>query len=169
MLTLPKAIREEIAAEFRFAADKMVEAPDLATKSYLYSAFFGEINRVLNRSWNRELALVHSVLQTSQQTIKGRIDSAIVGGNVGLGLPAGFPEAWDKLADDFAKLFEGSDPIEEKRLLAVLSRASELAYTVTGNGYYVYLKGAIHLNEDSPTDPSNATSSGVSSRKTKSR
>ncbi len=148
MLTLPKEVHQRIASEFRFAASKMAEAPDLSTKTYYFSAFYGELQRALNYDWSDELSLVHMILQTSHQTIKGRIDLAIAGVEPGLGLPSEFAQAYTRFASDMASLFERPE-IDEAALYRLLARAAALNYSVTGNGYYLYLKGVLSLSSDS--------------------
>lgn len=140
MIELPKALRERLANEFRFAADRMADTPDLATKLYFFSAFFGELNRAFNQLWSPELGLAHLVLRDVHEKINGRINVP----GVGTKIPDGLPGALDHVANDLAVLFEG-EQIDDARLHEVLARAAELGYAVTGNGYYLYLKGQIKI------------------------
>jgi len=129
-----------LANEFRFAADKMAESPDLVTKLYFFSAFFGELNRAFNQLWGPELGLTHLVLQDVHEKINRRVNVPAVGTKI----PNELPGALDQLANDLAALFE-SKQIDDARLHQVLARAAELSYVVTGNGYYLYLKGQIKI------------------------
>ena len=137
---LPEPLRTRIAAEFRFAADKMAGTPDLGEKLYLFSAFFGELNRALNQFWTPELGLAHLVLREVHQLISGRLNMPTPGTRV----PPELPEALDRVAAGLATLFE-DERIDEVKLYQVLARAAELGYVATGNGYYLYLKGQISL------------------------
>jgi len=140
MLSLSKPIHKRLAEEFRFAADNMANNPDLGTKLYFFSAFFGELNRVLNQSWSPELALVHLVIQSVHQQISGRANMP----TAGVIIPPEYPDALDKVADALARLFE-DERIDEARLKQLLERAAELGYMMTGNGYYLYRRGEISL------------------------
>jgi hypothetical protein len=140
MQRLPEALRARLAKEFRFAATKMVDAPDLAAKLYFFSAFFGELNRAFNQLWSPELGLAHSVLKDMHQQITGRLSMLIPG----TGIPPELPGALDRIADELATLF-GSKQIDDAQLCQILARAAELGYVATGNGYYLYLKGQIKL------------------------
>ena len=140
MQSLPKPLQKRLADEFRFAADNMAATPDLATKLYFFSAFYGELNRALNQSWAPELALSHLVLKEVHQQVNGRISVPAAG----TGIPKGFPEALDQVASLLADLF-GTKQIDDAQLQQVLARAAELGYAVTGNGYYLYLKGQIKI------------------------
>jgi hypothetical protein len=147
MLSLPKEIKEHMANEFRFAADKMAEASDLSTKMFFYSAFFGAIHRSLNYAWNDDLALLHLAVQNSHQQMKGRLDLAIAGVEPGLGFPPNFGDVLTQFADDLASWFAAKTP-DEDMFYRLLKRAAVLAYVVTGNGYYLYTKGAIKLDAE---------------------
>lgn len=140
MLKLPEALATRLAKEFRFAATKMADAPDLATKLYFFSAFFGELNRAFNQLWSPELGLAHLVLQNVHEKINGRINVPAAGTRI----PSELPGALDHLANDLAELFE-SKQIDDARLHQILARAAELGYAATGNGYYLYLKGQIKI------------------------
>lgn len=140
MQELPEELRARLADEFRFVADRMANTPDLATKLYLFSAFFGEFSRAFNQSWSPELGLAHSVLREVHQQINGRLSMP----TPGTGIPQELPEALDRVADTLATLFE-SQQVDDVKLYKVLARAAELGYVATGNGYYLYLKGQIKI------------------------
>ncbi len=146
MQSLPKPLQKRLANEFRFAAVNMAATPDLATKLYFFSAFYGELHRILNQSWSPELALAHLVLKEVHQQINGRLTMPAPGG----GIPDGFSDALDQVANELAELFAGKQ-VDGAKLHKVLARASELGYVVTGNGYYLYLKGDINISIDATT------------------
>ena len=139
-MALPKALQERLANAFRFAADKMADVPDLGMKLYFFSVFFGELNRAFNQSWSRELGLAHLVLRDVHEKINARAHVP----TPGTGIPPGFPGALDSVANELAELFEAKR-IDDAQLYQILARAAELGYVATGNGYYLYLKGAIKL------------------------
>jgi len=140
-MRLPEPIRERLQTEFRFAADSMAATPDLAKKLFFFSALYGEANRALNEHWDTQLALVHLVLVSAHRDIFGRISQPpLLSGEV----PQELPEALTKVAADLAELFQDSKQ-DMARLYEVLARVAEVAYTATGNGYYLYLKGAVKL------------------------
>jgi len=140
-MQLPESIRERLRNEFRFAVDSMAAAPDLAKKLFFFSALYGEANRSLNEHWDTELALVHLVLVSAHRDISGRISQPPpLSGEV----PQELPEALTKAAADLVELFEDSKQ-DTAKLYEVLARIAEVAYTATGNGNYLYLKGAVKL------------------------
>jgi len=147
---LPKSVHEKLAHEFRFAADGMVGTNDLLAKLYLFSTFYGETNRALNEVWDRELALMHMVTQAAHQQISNAVAVAprqlvtIRDKPTILTLPTELAETLTKLGVELAEIFESKN-IDSVRLHDLLYRVNELAYTTTGNGFFLYLKGAIKL------------------------
>ena len=139
-MQLPETLQLRLASEFRFAADKMADAPDLPTKLYFFSAFYGEVNRAFNQSWSSELGLMHLVLREVYQQISGRLNMP----TPGTAIPKELPEALGWVASELAELFEGKQ-IDDARFHQVLARAAALSYVATGNGYYLYLKGQIRI------------------------
>lgn len=140
-MQLPKPIRQRIHDEFRFAADRMASAPDLAGELYFFSALFGEVNRSMNQHWDAELALLHLVLVSAHREVMGRISQpGLLSGDV----PQELARVLSEVAAELAELFESPEQ-DTGRLHKVLARVAEAAYTATGNGYYLYLKGAVKL------------------------
>ena len=140
-MQLPKPIRERLRSEFRFAADSMAATPVLAKKLFLFSALFAEVNRAMNQHWDAELALTHLVLVSAHRDMLGRISQLPP---LSEDVPQELPEALTKAAADLADLFEKPEQ-DAAKLHEVLARVAEVAYTATGNGYYLYLKGAVKL------------------------
>jgi len=140
-MRLPKPIQERLHSEFRFVADSMTATPILAKKLYLFSAFFAEVNRTMNQHWDAELALIHLVLVSAHRDMLGRISQPAP---LSEDMPQELPEALTKVAADLAELFESPEQ-DTAKLHEVLARVAEVAYIATGNGYYLYLKGAIKV------------------------
>jgi hypothetical protein len=143
LLTLPKQVKQRLASEFRFAAEKMAEAEDLDTKLYYFSVFSGETTRMLNLSWHRELALLHSVTQDTHRSIQARINEVRGGIDPGvIGIPGNLAVTLTKIGRALANLFEENE-IDTGELFNILAKAAELSYATTGNGKYLMVKGQI--------------------------
>jgi len=135
--------RKRLASEFRFAADKMADSTDLLDQLFFFSAFYGEVARVLNLSWSAELALLHLVLNTVHQQINARVISLVSGDRV-VGIAKELPSTLNRVASELANLFEAKE-IDEAQFHSLLTKMSELGFVTTGNGYYLYTKGLIKL------------------------
>ena len=163
MLKLPKPVQRRLASEFRFAADKMADSPDLPTELYFFSVFYGELHRMLNQSWSRELSLAHQTLKTAYESINARIMAPTP---EGVRIPAELPDALHRVADELASIFTRKE-IDDAQLFQVLTRAAELASVVSGNGFYLYLKGEIRIGGDMTTalpPPAGRSRTGAASR-----
>src|SRR6266540_1295580 len=100
---------------------------------------------------SKELGLMHMVLNGAHTLISGRID-AMVAGVGGMGIPPEFPKVLTQLTNDWASLFE-REQIADDDLYTLLTRTAELSYAMTGNGFYLYLRGAIKLDGSSSEPP----------------
>ena len=143
-MQLPKASKDRLAKEFRFAADKMAETASIQRKLYFYSAFFGEASRVLNQVWDSELSLLHLVVQSSHRQINGRAVAFASGADRITELPETLPETLDKVADDLASVFE-ANVIDSDKLNRTMQKIADLSYASTGNGYYLYVRGTLKI------------------------
>ena len=143
MLSLPEQVKSRLAHEFRIAADSVAQSGDLATKLYFLSIFHGEPQRQLNIHWDPDLNLLFMIVRVALQQIQGHPPLPATPGAQD-GLPVGFLQALDAVSEELASVFE-ADEIDVARFYAILARIAELGYVVTGNGYYLYLKGMIKV------------------------
>jgi hypothetical protein len=140
---IPPDVRNNLSVEFSFAAKQMADTEDMQAILFFFSAFYGAVHRALNLAWSDELALMHSVLQSTHQQINGLILAA-ASGQRPIGLAEEFPGALKQACNDLASLFENED-IEIAALHALLTRFAVISYASTGNGRYLSRKGQIKL------------------------
>ena len=134
-------LQQRLAKEYSYAVAKMQEATQPAQKLYYFSVFFGEVQRILNSEWNRDLVIIHSV--TSY--VYKQISTALADPSQGI------PRDWKNVFEAFTKasaelaayVLKNEDNKEE--LLRILERFAEIAYGVSGNGSYLIEKGAFRL------------------------
>jgi len=146
-MQLPKNLHQRLAEEFRFIADKMHEENDPARKLYLFSGMYGEANRLLNWTWDRDLVLLHNVLQNTHQLFSGRLQ-AVASGDRAFRLSGELFELLTQAADDLAEYMLAEYMEEEGQkpdLCELLGRFAELSYATTGNGNYLSEKGLLKL------------------------
>ena len=138
-MNLPKAIKQRLTQEYRFAADKMAVESDIPKKLFFLSAFFGEAGRSLNWGWDRDLVLIHSVLQHTHQQLNARLQ----GGSRSMVQLDAVLESLTKAADELATYMEtdGRAP----NLQDILGHFAELAFASTGNGSYLLERGVLKL------------------------
>lgn len=144
MLSLPKTINSRLAKEFRFVADQINNTDSPYTKVYLFSAFFGELQRTLNWHWDTGLLLCHQVTQQAHQQMAGRMSAVAQGNERPIGFPDGYFEQVDLISNQLADLFERL-PVDETQFIDVLLKVAVLGYAATGNGNYLSLKGELQF------------------------
>ena len=138
---LPKRIKDSLAKEFRFAAERMADAPALALRLYFFSAFYGELRRVVNYHWDADLALAHAVLSDTYQQMFSASNSSDRIIQV-----AEIMEHLIPVAIELAEHFE-ADEVDRNKVRDSLARIAEIGFASTGNGFYLYLKGDIKLED----------------------
>ena len=139
MPLLPEQVHQRLASEFKLAAEKVTEAPDLAGKLYFFSTFFGETGRQLNNHWDAHLALLPYIVQIACQLIPAQVTQ--LPPPVALP-PEDFLRALDEVSNELASAFATPD-IDMPRLYAAMGRVAELVYVTSGNGAYLRMKGMI--------------------------
>ncbi|MBI2910007.1 MAG: hypothetical protein HYX92_20390 [Chloroflexi bacterium] len=139
-MNISEQLRKLLVDEIRFVVQKMKASPDAGTKSYFFSAVHGAANRVSNIEFDPEVAFINFVLNSAFQNINARIAAMAQRQETGIGVPEGL---FDKLEDALEDL-RGRIERDEKTYPA-LERIATLAFTTTGNGYYLYSKGVIKV------------------------
>lgn len=139
-MNLPAQYRNSLVRELKAAAELMNKTAEPADKLFYFSAAFGETGRILNYHWDKDLALVHIVLQTIYNTINGRVQTMLSGADRTVRLPGEFFHA---LTIETESLADAVEARNSDTILTILSRLAELSYLSTGNGYYLFSKGAL--------------------------
>jgi hypothetical protein len=138
---LSEELRQRIIKEYEYAVTKMNETPLPARKLFYFSVFFGEAQRVFNWEWDSDLALIYIVTQHVHSVINAQQSTAT--------LPIDWQTVFDKLtqvASELTEYFKNlTNEDNRKELCRILERFAEIAYSVSGNGSYLYEKGAFKL------------------------
>jgi len=131
--------KEILVKELRTVADYMGNANTAQEKMYFFSAVFGIANRLMNLEFDSELGFLHHVIQAAHNTINTNLVLRSQGQAV-----ANFPPTvFDKLQEAVSELAKYIE--DGKQTYPILERISNLAYSTSGNGYYLYLKGLLKI------------------------
>jgi hypothetical protein len=138
-------LRHRLASEYRYAVTKMQETTQAIQKMFYFSVFFGESQRILNLEWNAELALIHMVTLH----VHTQINTTLQTPPLMQALPIDWTSVINKLTEvssDLAAYFEkaGNESSKEE-LCRILECFAEIDYATSGNGSYLYGKGAFKL------------------------
>lgn len=144
-MQLPSEHRARLSEEFAFLLSKMKESKDPFRKLYFFSGFYGEVNRILNLFWDRDLAILHTVLQDTHRQANSRLVQIASGADRAIGVPNWYFDALFTAAASLTKLI--SQPHSDRDLLDVIAQIAELGYITTGNGYYLLERGTIKLGQ----------------------
>lgn len=125
--------------EIDFALKNMQSSPEAEKKLYFFSAIYGCVSRIINIEFDPELAFIHHVTNLAYNQIQVGLQMAVKSG-ANLTIPV---DIFDKLERAIADLREKIE-LNEKTYPA-LEKIANIAFSATGNGYYLYLKGKLRL------------------------
>jgi len=136
-MKLSKENRAYFIKEIAFSSKEIraVQAP--IDKLYFFSAVFGAANRIINMEFDPELSFIHNVTNAAYTQIQA---SLFTQGQMPNSID---PDLFTKLAnnlDEMAKNIADNEPTYK-----ALENISNLAYSTTGNGHYLVLRGKLIL------------------------
>jgi len=133
-------LRSKLVKEIRFVVESIRAETDLRKKIYYFSAVYGEMFRIFNINFDRQLVFAHGVLNFSYQNLKARADAIVLGRDTVIDFPDGFFDRLCEYLEQLASVIEN-----DQDSYAVLQDILCLAYISTGNGYYLYQKGTLRF------------------------
>lgn len=136
MIKIDENFRRLMVNEMKTALELMKKTNDSREKNYYFSAVYAVINRILNFQFDSQLVFIHRVLEATYSAINNRL-IAIARGDTVVNLIDGF---FDKLEKYVSLLIERIET-KQDNTYDILEKITTLAYTLTGNGYYLYKKG----------------------------
>ena len=134
--------KEALVQELRFVASKMGEVQDAASKLYYFTAAYGKIQRVINETPHPEpeLVFVQFVLNAAYNAINARAQAMAHGMETPVSIP---PNLFDRLQSALGELATAIQSGESTH--ECLQTIVNLAYSTTGNGYYLFMKGIVRI------------------------
>ena len=139
-MTISAGYKALILKEFDHVLEKLAAEIRPDEKIYYFSALHGTVNRILNFECSADLVYLHHILNSTYTAFHGRIqaltqgmETAVKLDNVMLGR---LLEATKELSD---VIRVDGDPS------GVYRKLINLSYATTGNGYYLYEKGALKI------------------------
>jgi hypothetical protein len=126
--------------EFEFAIKKMEEDPQAENKLYYFTAIFSMIQRIFNVEFDPELVFTHFVLTATYTAANQRLTSMKSGAEQPLTLAKNFfPQLVELTKELWTTIEKDENPYE------VLKQISLLAFSTSGNGFYLQQKGVLVL------------------------
>lgn len=140
-MKLSKSMKKLLVDEIVYVTNAMEKEGDDEKKLYFFSGIQGIVNRIFNIEFNEDLVLLHHILKTTHEAINLRLNA----------LKKGQDTVVPLLKIQFEKLIElvkelGEKIQQDESLIDVLKKFTIIAYSTTGNGYYLLNKGMIKFN-----------------------
>ena len=139
-MNISPEMQKSFTDEIYFVIERMKGTKNYTEKIYFFSAVYGQAQRIINFEYNPELLFIYQITQLVYNTINSRVSAITMGQDAGISIPDGLFDglegALKELADNITK---------GKESYSALQKMVNLAYTTTGNGYYMYLRGAIKV------------------------
>ena len=126
--------------ELKFVLQNMRATDNPMEKLYFFSAIHAVANRIFNIEFHSELVFIHNVIQATHQLIRANLVAVSQGQGPAIGTPDGLFDGLESAVEEMiAKISSNQD------IYLVLQRISNLAYSTTGNGRYLHLKGMLTI------------------------
>ncbi len=136
-MNLSNDMQKVFTDEVRTAINHMKKGARPEEKIFFLSAVYGDAFRIMNIQFDPELAFIHHVVNAA--CVMMNVNLAAIKQGQGINT---FPEGiFEKLEDALEQLVERVERGENT--YQVLETIFNLAYSTTGNGYYLHLKGLI--------------------------
>jgi hypothetical protein len=139
-MNISKDMRSKIISEIEYVTDKMKKNHNPLEKLYYFSAIFGLFQRVINFECDPELIFIYQVSNLTYNALNSRIGSMAQRADAGVNLP---DKAFEKIENDLEEL--ANQITLNKPVYDILQDMANIAYSATGNGYYLYQKGMLKL------------------------
>ena len=132
---MQKVFTDEVATAIKY----MKSVNMLEEKLFFLSAVYGAAFRIMNIQYDAELAFIHNVVNAAC----GMMQANLVFIKQGQGVNTFPKDVFDKLENALEQLLVKIE--EGEQTYPILEKISNLAYSTTGKGYYLYLKGMLTL------------------------
>lgn len=139
MMKINKIYKSAIISEVKYVQKKMKESKGMDKKLFYYSAIPAEFLRVLNMEYDINLLYLHHVVNHAYSVFQQRM-LAIRSGDTTVMITEEQINKLEGMLDDLILVLEQKKSIDD-----VMKAFIELAYSSTGNGYYLMEKGVLHI------------------------
>jgi len=140
-MKISDAARKLLVEEIKYIVGQMNKRPTADEKIYFFSGVHGAFQRVFNAEYDPDLVFLHFILNATHQAFIGRLQ-AIKNGEMVIDLDEDCFKKLLEITKDLGRNIEKDEDISD-----TAKRFSILAYTTTGNGNYLRLKGEFSIED----------------------
>ncbi len=138
-MNLSSEMKTVFVNELKLVVENMRKSKTIPEKMYYFSASFGMAQRIFNIEYDPELNFIHNVIHASYGFINNTLQTISKGQSIPTLPPELFPRIEESI-DELIALIEADQPIYQ-----TLQKISNLGFSASGNGYYLYQKGMIEF------------------------
>lgn len=139
-MKISKKLKDYLVKEFKYVAKNMQGAQTPTQKLFYFSASFGAAQRVFNIEYDADLAALHFVLTQTHQHFMDRITRIEKAKEDVVPMFEAQFTRLTEVSKELANNIDGGESIDSQ-----LKELCLLAYSTTGNGYYLFEKGLLKL------------------------
>jgi len=132
--------RKVIVNEIGFVIKMMDKSQDPSQKLYYFSGVYALIQRIINQDFDKDLVLAHLVLKHTYESFQHRFHAIYRGGDKTIVLNDEQLNGIGDCLKEFSKAIEKKESIN-----IILNKFAILAYSTTGNGFYLLQKGMLKM------------------------
>ena len=138
-MNIPKIFKEELLKEFKENVKRIKEEKDVHKQLYYYSAIYGILDRIYRFHFDPEILFIYLVFNSTYNTMLQRIENIKRGDNT---IPFRI-DLLSKIADHIEEITLRIEKNEQ--CYDLLQKIVVLAYSTTGPGYYMLVKGQMKI------------------------
>ena len=138
-MKINKIYKTAIVNEIKYVQKKMKESSNLEKKLFYFSAIPAEFLRVFNLEYDQDILYIHHVINHTHIMFQQRIIN-IKAGDTTVVIDDRQIDRLESLINDVINVIE-----QNKKFDNVLKAFIELAYSTSGNGYYLREKGLLKI------------------------
>lgn len=139
-MNLSPEMNKTFTDEIKFVLQNMRNTTIAAQKWYFFSAIPAMAQRIMNLEYEPELVFIFQVFQLTYNMVNARLAALSGGQEAGISI---LDNLFTKIEDELEKMVGLMEKGEKS--YPVLQRLVNIAYSTTGNGYYLYLKGMLKV------------------------
>jgi hypothetical protein len=140
-MKISDAARKLLVKEIKYVVGEMNKKPSTEEKIYFFSGVHSAIQRLFNMEYDPDLIFLHFILSAAHQAFVGRLQ-AIKSGEMLIGLDDDCIKKLTETTKELGRNIEKDEDISD-----IAKKFTILAYTTTGNGNYLRLKGVLNLKD----------------------
>lgn len=139
-MNLSPDMQKRFTDEIHFVIKSMKNTNTPAEKLYFFSAGYAMAQRIINFEYEPELTFIQQVLQLVYNMINARLSAILMRQEGGISIPDNLFNSLEEALEEMVNRIE-----QGAETYPALQKMVNLAYSTTGNGYYLYLKGMVKV------------------------